>query len=718
MAKWIENGFPFAQLSQIAEHESWRKEVHRPVYYLHKWWARRLGSVFRGLILGVGLDDNEDLWQHFYGQNDCSRLTVFDPFMGSGVTIGEAVKLGCRAIGRDINPVAVTACVAAFALYDPAAVHETFRQIERTAAPSIRRYFATRTDEGEQATVLYYFLVKTIACPACAQTVELFKRRLFSANATPSKDPSARAVCPACGAINHTRYDATAATCSVCQHVYDPQAGNVHGAQVKCPHCQASFKLVEQMKTLAGPLPYRRYAKLMLLADGSKRYAPLNAFDRALEQDLADEARSVVASLPAVPVPAGYNTDQMIKHNYRFWHELFSDRQIVGIAELMAAIQQIEDPHMKRLFACLFSGTLEFNNLFASFKGEGTGAVRHMFAHHVLKPELMPIEANLWGTSKSSGSFSTLYRSRVLRALKYKQNPTEVVLDARSSIGGINRPLSATVVPSYQAFSDLPGSIYLSQGDSSHTDIPAASVDAVIADPPFFDNVHYSQLADFFYYWLNQIIPAATGLTTRHPGEVQDTSAEQFTDKLTTVFAECRRVLKDEGLFIFTYHHARQDGWTAVHRAVRHAGFVCVQAYPIKAEMSVAVPLQQAKSPIHLDLILVCRKSLDSSPAADTATLWRAAVEAAEQQTMQLREADIDVSLGDAKVVLMGHLLRQAHRLRSLDAEEAFLVQVAHNIDDYVAQVLATRGEVLYAPDEALQLALFEQMAEYASFPT
>jgi putative DNA methylase len=48
----------------------------------------------------------------------------------------------------------------------------------------------------------------------------------------------------------------------------------------------------------------------------------------------------------------------------------------------------------------LFSGVLEFSTLFASYKGEGTGAVRHMFSHHVLKPERMPIEANVWGTSK------------------------------------------------------------------------------------------------------------------------------------------------------------------------------------------------------------------------------------------------------------------------------------------------------------------------------
>ena len=94
MRKLIESDFPFPQLSLIAERESWRKEIYRPVYYLHKWWAKRLGSVFRGILLAACLDETEDFWQRFYSLNDFDETTVFDPFMGSGVTVGEAIKLG------------------------------------------------------------------------------------------------------------------------------------------------------------------------------------------------------------------------------------------------------------------------------------------------------------------------------------------------------------------------------------------------------------------------------------------------------------------------------------------------------------------------------------------------------------------------------------------------------------------------------------------------
>jgi hypothetical protein len=416
-----------------------------------------------------------------------------------------------------------------------------------------------------------------------------------------------------------------------------------------------------------------------------------------------------------VAVEPGYNTNQMLKHNYRYWHELFSDRQIVCIRHLMRAIDAIENENVRHLFACLFSGTLEFNNLFASFKGEGTGAVRHMFANHVLKPELMPIEANIWGTPKSSGAFSRLYQTRVERALDYKSQPTEVVIDSYSGAksGGFNKPLSASIATTYGLFSQNRGSVYISQGDSSCTDVPDCSVDLVVTDPPFFDNVHYSQLADFFYYWLNQLLRLGPESSTRSPAEVQDTDATLFTSKLTSVFSECRRALKDNGLFVFTYHHARHDGWTAVHRAIRHSGFVCIQSFPIKAEMAVSIPLQQAKSPIHLDLVLVCRKAATAASARQESAPLPTAVCRAAAQASALSEAGIAVSLSDAKVILMGQLLCQAHQKHCLDDEESFLAQREKDIDAYVEQVLVERGEVLYKAPSSEQLVLFEEMAEY-----
>ena len=65
-AKAIEISFPVVEISQLAERESYRKEIFRPIYHIHKWWANRLGSVFRGIVLGAISGSNLDIWKEYY----------------------------------------------------------------------------------------------------------------------------------------------------------------------------------------------------------------------------------------------------------------------------------------------------------------------------------------------------------------------------------------------------------------------------------------------------------------------------------------------------------------------------------------------------------------------------------------------------------------------------------------------------------------------------
>ena len=422
----IENGFPTGFVSQLAEHESWRKEVYHPMYYHHKWWARRLGSVLRAALIASAVDQDADVTQRFYEPIQFPALVVFDPFMGSGTTVGEALKLGCRVIGRDINPVSNIMVKAAVQKYDRAEVLAAFEQLDQSVGEQIRALYQTRRPDGEIATVLYYFWVKTVPCVLCQAEVELFKSRIFSRHATPSKEPRAKALCPACRAINDVRYDDDTATCPACRATYNPQRGCVDQSKATCPACGTHFTVIEAVRKQASPLQHKLYAKMVLRANGQKEYWPINAGDLETYAQAEAQLSDLWPFIPPESIQPGYNTNQVLNYSYRYWHQMFNARQLVALAWLSQAIARLPSPAVRTLFACLLSGSLEFNNLFASFKGEGTGAVRHMFAHHILKPELMPLEANIWGTPKSSGSFSTLFESRVLRMLDYKAQPFEL----------------------------------------------------------------------------------------------------------------------------------------------------------------------------------------------------------------------------------------------------------------------------------------------------
>lgn len=686
----IENGFPLGFVSKLAEHESWRKDIYRPMYYIHKWWARRLGSVFRAIIIGACSDRTADIADLFYSPVRFPDVVVFDPFMGSGTTVGEAAKLGCRVIGRDINPVAVTMVQAALQSYDLEQVESEFNRLESAVGEQIRSFYKTTLDNGEAAEVLYYFWVKIIPCAVCDCSVELFRDRVFSKNAMPGKRPEAKAICPKCGGINDIRHDDTRAICNLCGMRYNPQEGTFKGANVECPACHSTFSVISTVRRSDHPPLHQMYAKMVLCRDGQKRYVRISDEDRESYRRAEEMLPGLLAYIPDSTIEPGYNTNQVLNYNYQYWHQMFNARQLVCLALLAAEIAKISDSNLRAFFACLFSGTLEFNNMFASFKGEGTGAVRHMFAHHILKPELTPLEANVWGTPSSSGSFSTLYKSRILRALEYKRQPFELRVNGSKATGdkvfGISDPVDRNIVSTYQLFKSAKD-VYLSQGDSSRTDLPDRSIDLVITDPPFFDNVNYSELADFFYVWLRQILDTSgttTQESTRSPFEVQHADKDQFSGRLKAVLQECNRVLKEDGLLIFTYHHSRVEGWLAVYEAIRRAGFVITHSHPVKSEMAVSVPIKQANTPINFDLIIVCRKNAGAAQQ-DTHVSFEECVQEASYQVRQLLEAAIRVLPGDIMVVLMGCVLSRLSHLSDLTKE----LDTLRGLDDKIGQMIA-----------------------------
>ncbi|MCY4610755.1 MAG: DNA methyltransferase [Gammaproteobacteria bacterium] len=652
--------FPFEKLSQIAEAESWRKEINRPTYHIHKWWAHRLGSVFRAIAIAAFAPAGSDVLDLFYRRTRIPGQIVFDPFMGSGTTVGEVAKLGGRAIGRDINPVAHFLVQNALASHDRQAILATFRAIDEDVGNLIRHHYKTILSDGTSVDVLGFFWVKTLVCPECSEDVDLFSSYVFARHAYPSRHPTARAVCPQCGGVNQVRYDSKEEECGTCGESFNPQAGPAQGKNARCSSCQHVFPIVQRVRESEAPPRHRLYAKLVLMPDGTKQYLPATEEDQARYQAAEEELDRRGNPFPVVEIKAGYNTNQALGYNYRHWHNMFNARQLLCLSILADRIRAIENPDLKSLFTCLFSGALEFNNQFASYKGEGTGAVRHMFAHHILKPERTPLEANLWGTPKSSGSFSTMFEGRIRRALDYAEDPFEISPPegGRKSVKvfGLSERLGCDLAEGYRDFeSGKP--VYLSCGDSSCTDLPDQSVDAVITDPPFFDNVHYSQLADFFHVWQRHILGTVgqrESETTRADGEVQNGDAAAFTSRLESVWQETRRVLKDGGLLVFTYHHSRPDGWRAVLEALMDTGFVITATHPVKAEMSVAMPKHQAKEPIDLDIIIVCRKRLASARPQQVVD-W---LKAAEHQVARLKTAGRGLSRNDVLVILMAQFLR------------------------------------------------------------
>jgi len=617
----IENNFPFLEISQIAKQESWRKEINRPIYHMHKWWAIRLGSVFRGILLGVLLDENQNIMDYYYRKNNFDNKIIFDPFMGSGTTLGEAAKLGAKAVGCDINPISTYIVNQAFVNIPESELNEYYSIIERNVKKKIQTFYLTYDPlTGELIPVLYYFWVKIIECPN-GESVPLFSNYVFSKNAYPQKKPLAQIICPECWSIFQDRYDSTQTICPFCRKNFNPQTGQAIGKEIYCSD-GTKYKIKELVNNRNKPLDHRMYAIMALRKNGDKIYIKPGNFDFELYEKSKRELKlNYEALIPSLEIRPGHNTDQARGYNYRYWKDFFNARQLLCLCMLLDSIMQIENTLTRDQFLCLFSSTLEFNNLFCSFKGEGTGAVRHLFSNHILKPERTPVENSIWGTDKSSGTFSTLYRSRLLRAKSYLNKPFEIHFekDIFGNITGVNKIVASTPIHLTKAnsWNDLitnNNSIFILNDDSSSTDIPDKSIDAIITDPPYFDFINYSELSDFFYAWLapvlNKDLKYFRNTFSSHNAEVQHNNPRIFYRLLANVFFECYRSLKDDGILVFTFHHSKPEGWAAIYQSIILSGFRLIASYPVHAELTASSPKYAANSPISIDALLICKKDI------------------------------------------------------------------------------------------------------------
>src|SRR6266581_376966 len=107
MKRAIEEDFPIVEINKLAAPE---RTAFKPIYQMHKWFARRASCVFRAILLGALKPAGTNIMEEFYKDHsddlDTNGKNVTDVFMGGGTPVVEAVRLGCHVTGIDLNPVA------------------------------------------------------------------------------------------------------------------------------------------------------------------------------------------------------------------------------------------------------------------------------------------------------------------------------------------------------------------------------------------------------------------------------------------------------------------------------------------------------------------------------------------------------------------------------------------------------------------------------------
>lgn len=660
----LEAGPAPVEWSRIAEHESWRKELHRPATYVHKWWARRLGSVARHLLLAAVSGPGDSISD---ASDRLRGLVVYDPFAGSGTTLVEAAKLGAAAVGRDINPVATLTQRQALQPWDLEVLADLFGQVVRKCARPVQELHRTVSNEP----VLHYFWVALAHCPECGEDVELFTTRVFARHAYPRRFPRAQAVCPGCRGICVTDLSKDeAGHCPACGLTFSFQ-GAARGRFMTC-HLGHRTPVIA---ALNGSVPERRmYAKLVLRADGKREYRAIDDFDLYLYDKAAKSLANTSPDelvRPLGTLEEGVSTVQALRWGYDSWERFFNERQRYSLGLIGAALRDLPGASAEReALIASFGRTVEHHNLFCSYKGrEPALSARSSTTTYCDRSGAASKETP--GAPRGIG--------RVLRGAHpaAQSGPVQeqpAGLQGRGRPDPLRRPVLATRRPPLEhnvaavrteprnglhhyrrCFAD--GSSQQQRGSHCHRS-------------PYVDNVHYSELADFFHAWLSAMHPYQgypDVPSTRAVQEVQNAAPDGFRASAALVWRECRRVLKPGGCLLFSFHQSQTTGWCALMRSLSDAGFTVTTTRAVIAEVATSLSKTAAAEPNRIDVIVVCRDATDT-PAGACLDLGQAATEALSE-IQGLRDAGLRVGPGDVRTAVRAAVLATGTQQASADWE-------------------------------------------------
>jgi putative DNA methylase len=586
----LDRAFPTRLAERLAQAESYNKHLYRPNTYLHKWWARRCGTTFRAILKQLVPDPAR---RDFYASGGLEGVIVLDPMMGGGTTLHEAIRMGANVIGADIDPIPVVQVRAALSPIALGALRETFADLTEHLSVTLGPLYETTTPKGDTvpAQFVLYGAKKRCAC-----------REVIMVDSHVLRHEANRVI------LLHGDGHVTAAPPESREVI----EGRIVAKQTTCPRCGERFTDVLEQ-------PYRERFEMVAIAgrdpaSGRFFFKTPDAADRERARQPQHLAEAWLAEVKeATRIAPGPKSSDLLARGITHYADLFSLRQLAYLAVSTRWLAEVPAP-VKTILGLLVSTSLEFNSLLCGYKGAGIrrpGAIRHTFQLHAYSFPYTCAENNPVYPKPASGSLRRLFQDRVVRAKRWAQHPQERLLtpDGRTRKTIIDGEVDAgTEVKHYKALQTGMRRYLLLQGDSRTLPLPDQSVDYVVTDPPYYDSVQYSDLADFFRVWLRHLLPddADWGYDTAASVAVTgDESDEAFSSALGGILRESARALRrPHGRVVFTYHHWRPEAWAHLTLALRHADLALVSYYVITSENPASVHTQNLHALTH-DCILV-----------------------------------------------------------------------------------------------------------------
>lgn len=653
--RFIEKTFPIKEVSEESARE--KNIRHGHISTLHIWWARKplassRATSYAALIKALN-DEGEiqkkknfivDLskWENSLNMSLIEKARkdileanngvppkVLDPFAGGGSIPLEALRLGCETYAGDYNPVAVLIlkCILEYP-QKYGKEGEIEREIEEFGRKEKRkvnvknilvedvRYWGewvleeTKREIGrfypkdkDGAIPVGYYWMRTVLCqnPSCMIEIPLIINWWLA-----KKDKRKISLYPYVEG-KEVKFKIVGTGYEKMPDDFDPEEGTVSKANVRCPVCgtviddDTTRKLFQQGKSgqrmIAVVLTYPgREGKYYRLAteEDVRIYKEAEKYLNEKREKLMEEWG--IDPVPDEPLPPKETLGFRVqRYGMLKWGDLFNSRQKLALITFTEKVRKAYEEMINRGY------DREYAKAVVSYLGMGMDKLSTYLAVLVRwRGDVM--------------SFERIFDKQAL-GMVWDYGEVNPFNDSRGSwdidlILEMIKKISLNMQPSF-----------VSQFSATSLPYPDNFFDAVFTDPPYYDNINYAELSDFFYVWLKRsigdlypelfttpLVPKSQEIVAnpiRHGGS--EKAKKFFEENLKKSFQEIYRVLKPNGIAIIVYAHKSNSGWETLINSILDSGLVVTASWPIDTEMKTRLNAQETAS-LASSIYIVARK--------------------------------------------------------------------------------------------------------------
>jgi len=550
---------------------------------------------------------------------------VYDPFCGGGSIPLEAQRLGLRARASDLNPLPVLLNKAMIELppkfhnqkpvnpdADPMGMF-TGTGSRRTRVPwkgtagladDIRYYGAwmreaaykeighfypkVQLPDGTSATVVAWLWARTVPCanPACGlqmplmKTFQLSKKKGNEHWVKPVVDRESNTISWVVQTndegVPQPTVNRTGAYCCGC------------GTAVNLPYVREQGKAGKIKKTM-----------IAIVVEGNRRKLFLSPTETHIQ--VAQSAESVWRPRGRLPEQAlGFRIQN---YGITQWDQLFTERQLTMLtvfSDLLSEFQasiRIRDEYADaiRTYLALAIGRTAESSCSFTWWLNSHEAIPALISRQVISMTWDFVEGNPFSNSTQNWNSQIEWVAKVIE----------------------NLPILANIGEAHQA--------------DVCTNPHAHDMPTIITDPPYYDNVGYADLSDFFYIWLRPLLREIypdlfAGMSTPRAEEITasprfEDPTQHFEDLLSRAFLQIRRYCSTKFPTSIFYAYRQQEeerggristGWETMLTAIVNAGFQIVATWPLRTEQTAGLFIR--RNALASSILLVCRPRPEDAP--------------------------------------------------------------------------------------------------------